>query len=126
VTAEIVKFPYRVSRRVSARKPRRSKNGSPEDQAAKATVADPVVPAESLELWSEAGHLLRKLSERNMLWAAVECMRLLMQEQGQRHEAPAPVDPEAKPPADSRPCKAAKAVTCSQRVRDIDEASRIS
>jgi hypothetical protein len=32
----IVKFPYRMSRRVAARRPRRSKNGTPEERAAKA------------------------------------------------------------------------------------------
>lgn len=32
----IVKFPYAVSRRVLSRRPRRSKNGTPEERAAKA------------------------------------------------------------------------------------------
>lgn len=36
MTAEILKLPYSVSRRVIARRPRRSKNGTPEDRAAKA------------------------------------------------------------------------------------------
>jgi hypothetical protein len=35
--AEIFKFPYDASRRVHSRKPRRSKNGTPEERAAKAT-----------------------------------------------------------------------------------------
>jgi predicted alpha/beta-hydrolase family hydrolase len=34
--AEIFKFPYDASRRVQSRKPRRSKNGTPEERAAKA------------------------------------------------------------------------------------------
>ena len=34
--AEIVKFPYSSSRRVHSKKPRRSKNGTPEERAAKA------------------------------------------------------------------------------------------
>jgi hypothetical protein len=36
MSAEIFKFPYDVSRRVHSRKPRRSKNGTPEERAAKA------------------------------------------------------------------------------------------
>jgi hypothetical protein len=35
--AEIVKFPGRISRRIACRRPRRSKNGTPEERAAKAT-----------------------------------------------------------------------------------------
>ena len=34
MTAEIVKFPYSASRRVHSKKPRRSKNGTPEERAA--------------------------------------------------------------------------------------------
>jgi hypothetical protein len=34
--SNVVKFPYDVSRRVHSRKPRRSKNGTPEERAAKA------------------------------------------------------------------------------------------
>ena len=33
----VVKFPYVTSRRVHSKKPRRSKNGTPEERAAKAT-----------------------------------------------------------------------------------------
>jgi hypothetical protein len=33
--SDIVKFPYSASRRVAARRPRRSKNGTPEERAAK-------------------------------------------------------------------------------------------
>ena len=36
--AEIVKFPGRISRRIACRRPRRSKNGTPEERAAKAAV----------------------------------------------------------------------------------------
>jgi len=36
MTAEIVKFPYSASRRVHSKKPRRSKNGTPEERMAKA------------------------------------------------------------------------------------------
>jgi hypothetical protein len=38
--AEIFKFPYDASRRVHSRKPRRSKNGTPEDRAAKAAALE--------------------------------------------------------------------------------------
>ena len=36
---EVVKFPYSAARRVLARRPRRSKNGTPEERAAKAAAA---------------------------------------------------------------------------------------
>jgi hypothetical protein len=36
MTAQIVKFPFSVSRKAHARKPRASKNGTPEERAAKA------------------------------------------------------------------------------------------
>jgi hypothetical protein len=176
-SSNVVKFPFNVSRKAHARKPRASKNGSPEERAAKspsegprvdrrkignplrskltavsgcvaiggkvlhgrwgfdlstldssdreewiamlrrgseharyladefdkaigqlagdlaspppATITDisrptliagsAAAPTESLELWSDAGHLLRKLSDRKLLWAAVECMRLVLQ-----------------------------------------------
>jgi hypothetical protein len=41
--AEIFKFPYDASRRVHSRKPRRSKNGTPEERAARAAPAADVV-----------------------------------------------------------------------------------
>ena len=37
--SEVVKFPYSSSRRVHSQKPRRSKNGTPEERAAKAAAA---------------------------------------------------------------------------------------
>ena len=46
----VVKFPYKVSRRLAARRPRRSKNGTPEERAAKrATEAEPriIIPRRS-------------------------------------------------------------------------------
>lgn len=42
-TAEIKKLPYDVSRRIHSRKPRRSKNGTPEERAAKAA-QEPAAP----------------------------------------------------------------------------------
>src|SRR5450631_1790319 len=52
--AEIFKFPYDASRRVHSQKPRRSKNGTPEERAAKAaalfpTSADVVPMADARE-----------------------------------------------------------------------------
>jgi len=54
VMAEIFKFPYDASRRVHSQKPRRSKNGTPEERAAKAaalflTSADVVPMADARE-----------------------------------------------------------------------------
>jgi hypothetical protein len=37
----VVKFPYSASRRVHSQKPRRSKNGTPEERAAKAAPLEP-------------------------------------------------------------------------------------
>jgi len=37
MSAEIIKFPYSASRRVHSRKPRRSKNGTPEERAVRVT-----------------------------------------------------------------------------------------
>jgi hypothetical protein len=37
----VVKFPYEASRRLHSRKPRRSKNGTPEERAARETTATP-------------------------------------------------------------------------------------
>jgi hypothetical protein len=47
----LVKFPYSASRRLVARRPRRSKNGTPEERAAKAasrpTIDGPRIPRRS-------------------------------------------------------------------------------
>jgi hypothetical protein len=45
----IVKFPYCPSRRVMSRRPRRSKNGTPEERAAKAAGQRPSTPATVIE-----------------------------------------------------------------------------
>ena len=42
--SNVVKFPYSASRRVHSQKPRRSKNGSPEERAAKAAATASIVP----------------------------------------------------------------------------------
>jgi hypothetical protein len=41
-SAAIVKFPYDACRRIHSRKPRRSKNGTPEERAAKAAQQEPI------------------------------------------------------------------------------------
>jgi hypothetical protein len=48
MTADIVKFPYSVSRRAHARRQRISKNGTPEERAAKAAANSP--PASVIEM----------------------------------------------------------------------------
>jgi len=54
MTSNVVKFPYSASRRVHSQKPRRSKNGTPEERAARAaalfpTSADVVPMADTRE-----------------------------------------------------------------------------
>ena len=44
MTAEIIKLPYSVTRGAHSRKPRRSKNGTPEERALKTAPAADVVP----------------------------------------------------------------------------------
>ena len=54
MTAQIVKFPYSVSRRAHARKLRRSKNGTPEERAAK-----PAAPVVRPHGWNNGHNPLR-------------------------------------------------------------------
>ena len=51
MTCEIVKFPYDACRRVHSKKPRRSKNGTPEERAAKAAATQK--PAASVTALSD-------------------------------------------------------------------------
>jgi hypothetical protein len=44
MSAEIIKLPYSVQRRVHSRKPRRSKNGTPEERATKEARATAAAP----------------------------------------------------------------------------------
>jgi hypothetical protein len=65
MTCEIVKFPYGACRRVHSKKPRRSKNGTPEERAAKvaalqATPAD-VVPIARVRMEARSEVDRRKL-----------------------------------------------------------------
>ena len=82
----VVKFPYSVSRRrAHARKPRRSKNGTPEERAALAAHEITTPPADIAfignakpDLWAEAGVLLSKLNVKKRLPEAVKCLQLLL------------------------------------------------
>jgi len=51
----VVKFPYSASRRVFSQKPRRSKNGTPEERAAKAAAATPTAVATVTKISSRSG-----------------------------------------------------------------------
>jgi hypothetical protein len=54
----VVKFPYSSSRRVHSKKPRRSKNGTPEERAAKAAAAN-TTPATVIEISSDNQRLAK-------------------------------------------------------------------
>jgi hypothetical protein len=49
MTGSVVKFPYEACRRIHSRKPRRSKNGTPEERAAAAAAALPLTTATVIE-----------------------------------------------------------------------------
>jgi hypothetical protein len=81
----VVKFPYSVSRRAHSRRPRWSKNGTPEERAAKAAQEMTVPPADvhfigraKPDLWVEAGVVLSKLNVKKRLPEAVKCLQLLL------------------------------------------------
>jgi hypothetical protein len=59
--AEIFKFPYDACRRVHSQKPRRSKNGTPEERAAKAGAAQGAPAAAVIELATNETMDRRKL-----------------------------------------------------------------
>ncbi|MDH2400773.1 hypothetical protein QCM77_12590 [Bradyrhizobium sp. SSUT18] len=48
--AEVKRLPYEVTRRIHSRKPRRSKNGTPEERAAKAAASAALPSATIIEL----------------------------------------------------------------------------
>ena len=74
--SDIVKFPYSASRRVAARRPRRSKNGTPEERAVKRVVEAapaPVIPRRSKNgtpAERAAKAAAEKLLPRNIIAAA--------------------------------------------------------
>lgn len=86
MTAEIVKFPYSVSRRVHSRRPRISKNGTPEERAANAAPEMAAAPPADVafigkakpDLWAEAGVILSKLNVKGRLPEAVKCLQLFL------------------------------------------------
>ncbi len=69
--SNIVKFPYSASRRVHSRRPRKSKNGTPEERATlqELVAEDARPPARSLSATAENG-VLRK--ERHEIWRMAE------------------------------------------------------
>jgi hypothetical protein len=81
----VVKFPYTACRRVHSRKPRISKNGTPEERAAK-VAQEMTVPAADIvfignakpDPWSEVGCLLGKLDGKKLLLEAVKCLQQLL------------------------------------------------
>jgi hypothetical protein len=80
----IVKFPYSACRRVISR--RRSKNGTPEERAAKAAQEITNPPADIAfignakpDLWSESGVILSKLNVKGLLPEAVKCLGVFLQ-----------------------------------------------
>jgi hypothetical protein len=83
--SNVVKFPYSVSRRVFARKPRTSQNGTPEERAAK-VAQEMTVPAADIAFignakpdpWAEVGVILSKLNVKGLLPEAVKCLQQLL------------------------------------------------
>jgi hypothetical protein len=84
--SNVVKFPFTASRRAFARKPRWSKNGTPEERAAKATAQEMAAPPADVafignakpDLWAEAGVVLSKLNVKGRLPEAVKCLQLFL------------------------------------------------
>jgi hypothetical protein len=83
---DVVKFPYNASRRFYCRRPRVSKNGTPEERAAKAAQEMKDHPAADIafigkaepDLWSEAECLLRKLDVKKLLPKAVKLLDVFL------------------------------------------------
>jgi hypothetical protein len=65
MSAEIVKFPYSASRRVYSKMPRRSKNGTPEERAAKAAVLLPT-PADVVPMSHVQGKARSEVDRRKL------------------------------------------------------------
>lgn len=65
MTAEIIRLPYSVTRGAHSRKPRRSKNGTPEERAARASPAAPI-----LEMPGSAARTVKRADEVTELLAA--------------------------------------------------------
>jgi hypothetical protein len=65
--AEVKRLPYDVTRRAHSRKPRRSKNGTPDERAGRQTEAAPQVQAPA---WTETHQNLKARERRNDAWQA--------------------------------------------------------
>src|SRR5258708_25078006 len=65
MTAEIVKFPYSASRRVHSKKPRRSKNGTPEERAAKAAALE-TPSADVVSMWRARAQAHSEVDRRTL------------------------------------------------------------
>jgi hypothetical protein len=80
----VVKFPYSVSRRAHARKPRKSVNGTPEERAkaAQEMTAPPadvhIIGEANPDLWAEAKLALSRLNVKKRMPEAVKCLHLLL------------------------------------------------
>jgi hypothetical protein len=64
-SAEIIKLPYSVTRGAYSRKPRRSKNGTPQERAAK---APPSAPAHLLPFDGQIPPILLQAQDRELLY----------------------------------------------------------
>jgi hypothetical protein len=65
MSAEIFKFPYDACRRVHSQKPRRSKNGSPQERAAKAAATE-TTPADVVSLSPAREHARSEVDGRKL------------------------------------------------------------
>ena len=82
----VVKFPYSISRRAHSRRPRNSKNGTPEERAVK-TAQEMTAPSADIafigkakpDLWAEAGVVLSKLNVKGLLPEAVKCLGVFLE-----------------------------------------------
>jgi hypothetical protein len=59
----VVKFPYAASRRVHSQKPRRSKNGTPEERASKGNAKESGDASLVLFLQALKAHVIRELRQ---------------------------------------------------------------
>jgi hypothetical protein len=84
--SSVVKFPYSVSRRAHYRRPRTSKNGTPEERTAMVAqeMTNLVVDIAFIgnakpDLWSEVGVILSKLNVKGLLPEAVKCLGVFLE-----------------------------------------------
>lgn len=82
--SNVIKFPYSVSRRVHSRKPRRSKNGTPEERADKKYVQETGDSSLVLFVQHLKAYVIRRLVEGQAVEAVFEDL-----EESYRRLAPA-------------------------------------